>query len=53
MYGSTALIIASHKGYKDIVEVLIAAGADLNAKATVVLSYRSPVTPVDESIITC
>lgn len=44
MYGATSLIIASHKGYTDIAHILIAAGADLNAKSTVLLSSFSIFT---------
>lgn len=50
MYGSTALIIASTKGYTETVNILISAGADLNAKATV-LSFRQLVVIVISTFV--
>ena len=34
MYGSTALQLAAKKGHKEVVDLLIAAGANLNLAAT-------------------
>ena len=39
-HGFTALIEASVGGYVEVVNVLLAAGADINAKITWVRSYR-------------
>jgi ankyrin repeat protein len=50
MYGSTALIIASTKGYTETVNILISAGADLNAKATV-HSFRQLVVIIISTFV--